>query len=266
MKVLDYSPIPFDGGKLALQDRIKGIFKFGFEWISEMKSQEVLIANLNRVLDKRFTLLRNVPLPDGGVTIPLLLLGSHGVSMLYNSPLRGIYRAQGDTWEIMDSRMRNFKPTKPNLIRRTQLMAKAFETFLQGNGYELSVNGILVFTDPGIHVNSQRSDVRIILMDAIERFASGFVGADQIMTIEDVRAIRNTIEAALLPEEEPDSEPKIVPHQQVTQRVDDSISQALQPLQQRFKFSRRQWSLLAFFFIADVLILIGFVVIILITA
>ena len=101
---------------LNFQDRIKGTFQLGFTWISEMKSQEVLIAHLNRVLDKQFTLLRNVPLPDGGVTIPLILLGPHGVTVIYNSPLRGIYRAQGDSWEIMDNRMRNFKPTKPTLF------------------------------------------------------------------------------------------------------------------------------------------------------
>ncbi len=266
MKVLDYSPIPFDGGNLAFQDRVKGIFQFGFNWISEMKSQEVLIAHLNRVLDNRFTILRNVPLPDGGVTIPLLLMGPHGVTMLYNSPIRGIYRAQADSWEIMDSRMRNFKPAKPNLIRRTELMAKAFENYLKQNGFEIDVNGILVFTDPGIHVNTMRPEIRIILMDAIERFATGFLGAEQVITVEDVRNIRNTLEVALQPEDEPEGAPQIVPHQQVALRVDSGFTQAMKPLQKRLQFSRRQWILLGTIFFVDVLILIGFVIFILITA
>jgi len=266
MKVLDYSPIPFDGGKLSFQDRIKGIFQFGFNWISEMKSQEVLITHFDRVLDKRFTLLRNIPLPDGGVTIPLILLGPHGVTVLYNSPLRGIYRAQGDVWEVMDSRMRNFKPSKPNLIRRTALMAQAFENYLKQSSYELKVDGILVFTDPGVHVNTTRSGVRIILMDAIERFGSGFLGAEQVMTIEDIRTILNTIDTSLQPEEKPEEAAKIVPHQQVAQSVDSGFTQAMGPIQKRFRFSRRQWLLLGIFAIVDVLILIGFVVVILITA
>jgi hypothetical protein len=264
MKVLDYSPIPFDGGKLSFQDRIKGTFQLGFTWISEMKSQEVLIAHLNRVLDKQFTLLRNVPLPDGGVTIPLILLGPHGVTVIYNSPLRGIYRAQGDSWEIMDNRMRNFKPTKPNLIRRTLLMAQAFENFLKKREYEFATNGILVFTDPGIHVNTMRSEVRIILMDAIERFGTGFLQAEQVMTIENVRAIINTIETALQPEEEPDESAKVVPHQQVAQTVDSGFLQFMEPLQKRMRFSSRQWILVGAFLIIDVLVLIGFLIFILI--
>jgi hypothetical protein len=266
MKVLDYSPIPFDGGNLSFQDRIKGIFQLGFTWISEMKSQEVLITHLNRVLDKRFTMLRNVPLPDGGVTIPLILLGPHGVTVLYNSPLRGIYRAQGDSWEIMDNRMRNFKPARPNLIRRTILMAQAFANFLKQNEFDKGTDGILVFTDPGIHVNTMRSEVRIILMDAIERFGSGFLQAEQVMNIDDVMAIINTIEAALQPEDESEESPKVVPHHQVAESVDSKFSQALEPLQRRMRFSRRQWMLLGTFLIIDVLVLIGFVIFILLTA
>lgn len=266
MKVLDYSPIPFDGGNLTFGDRIKGIFQFGFNWISEMKSQEVIIAHLNRILDKRFTLLRNVPLPDGGVTIPLILLGPHGVTMLYNSPLRGIFRAQGDSWEIMDSRMRNFKSSRPNLIRRTSLMAQAFKNFLQQSGFEYDVDGILVFTDPGIHVNTMRSGVRVILMDAIERFGAGFLSAEQVITIEDVSVIRNVIDTALQPEDTTEKTPGIVPHQQVAQRVDSGFLEAVGPLQKRFQFSRRQWTLLGIFFAVDVLILVGFLVFILVTA
>lgn len=266
MKVLDYSPIPFDGGNLSFQDRIKGIFQLGFTWISEMKSQEVLITNLNRVLDQRFTLLRNVPLPDGGVTIPLILLGPHGVTVLYNSPLRGIYRAQGDSWELMDNRMRNFKPTRPNLIRRTTLMAQAFDNFLKQSGFDKGTDGILVFTDPGIHVNTMRPGVRIILMDAIERFGTGFLQAEQVMNIDDVRAIINTIETALQPEDEPEESAKVVPHQQVADSVDSGFLKAMEPLQKRMRFSRRQWILLGTFVIIDVLVLIGFLIFILISA
>jgi hypothetical protein len=266
MKVLDYSPIPFDGGKLSFQDRIKGVFRFGFSWISQMNSQEIMINHLNRVLDQRFTLLRNVPLPDGGVTIPLILLGPHGVTVLYNNPVRGIFRAQGDSWEIMDTRMRNFKSARPNLIRRTSLMAQAFGNFLNQNNIDLDVNGVLVFTDPGIHVNTNRPNVRIILMDAIERFATGFLNAEKVITVEDVRVVINHIESALQPEDETEEKSRIVPHQQVAQSVDAGFTQAMEPLQKRFRFSQRQWILLAFFFVVDVLVLIGFLVFILLTA
>ena len=133
MKVFDYSPIPFDGGKLSFQDRLKGIMQFGFTWVSEMKSQEVVIESLNRVLDNRFTLLRNIPIPDGGVTIPLVLLGSHGITVLYNSIVRGIYNAEGNSWKIMDNRLKDYKHSKPNIITRTSLITQAFNN--PSNGF-----------------------------------------------------------------------------------------------------------------------------------
>jgi hypothetical protein len=266
MKVLDYSPIPFDGGKLPLQGRLKGIARFGLAWVSEMKSQETVVANLGRVLDQRYTLLRNVPLPDGGVTIPLILLGPDGITVIYNSPLRGIFRAAGDSWEIMDNRLRNFKSARPNLITRTLIMTRAFDNFLSQKEYSLETDGVLVFTDPGIHVNTTRSDVRVILMDAIERFGARLLQERQVMGVDDVRAIVNSIEVAMQPVEEAEEVEKIVPHQQVVQTVDSGFLQALAPLQKKMNFSRRQWMLIGAFVLADILILIGFLVIILWTA
>ena len=148
MKVFDYSPIPFDGGKLSFQDRLKGISKFGFSWVSEMKSQEVLVATLNRVLDNHFTLLRNIPLPGKDATISLVLLGPHGVTVLNNNITKGVFRAEGDTWEIMDNRLKNFKTAKPNLITRTKLMKDTFKAFLSEAGLDMEVDEVLVFTDP----------------------------------------------------------------------------------------------------------------------
>jgi hypothetical protein len=266
MKVLDYSPIPFDGGKLSFPERLKGIFRFGFNWVPDMKSQEVFIGMLNRVLVKRFTLLRNVPLPGGGVTIPLVLLGPHGITVMYNSPLRGVFRATGGSWEVMDNRLRNFKPTKPNLITRTLLMTKAFETFLGGCGYALEMDGILVFTDPGLHVNADRPDVRIILMDAIERLGAQLLQTEQVLSMEDVSAIIDSITDALQPEDETDEDNRVVPYEPFVQSVDSGFLQAIEPLQKKFNFSQRQWILLWAFAIVDVLVLIGFVIFILLTA
>ncbi|MBN2043800.1 MAG: hypothetical protein JW757_02170 [Anaerolineales bacterium] len=266
MKILDYSPIPFNGGKLSLQERFKGITRFGFSWVSEMKSQEVVIEILGRLLDNRFTMLRNVPLPEAEIIIPLILLGPQGVVVINNSPMRGIYRASGDSWEIMDNRSRNFKATRPNLITRTLMMTRAFNNFLTQKGYALENDGILVFTDPGIHVNATRSDVRIILVDAVERFASRLLLNRPVMDVEDVRSIIHSLEVAMQPEEEPEAEVKIVPHQQVAQSVDSGFMQAISPLQKRANFSRRQWTLLGAFVLMDILILIAFLVFILWTA
>jgi hypothetical protein len=266
MKVFDYSPIPFDGGNLSFQDRLKGIAKFGFSWVSEMKSQEVMVATLNRVLDHRFTLLRNIPLPGKGITVPLVLLGPHGVTVPYNSITKGVFRAEGDTWEVMDNRLKNFKPAKPNLITRTKLMTDAFKVFLTEAGREQEVDGVLVFTDPGTHVNSSRPDVRIILMDAIDRLGASLLQRPQILTMEDMRSLVDSITNAVQPKDITSEGDRIVPTQQFAENMDSGFMKALAPLQKSAKFSRRQWILLSGFAILDILILVGFVLYILFTA
>lgn len=266
MKVLDYSPIPFDGGNLSLEDRMKGIARFGFTWVPEMKSQELVISNLNRVLDHHFTLLRNVPLPGSNIKIPLVLIGSHGISVLHNNITKGMFRAEGDRWEVMDTRLRDFKPSKPNLIKRTEQMTEAFQHFLIESGVERDVDGILIFTDPGTHVNSNRPDVRIILMDAIERFGVSLLQKPQLMTMEDVRQLVDRITEAVQPEEIREEGDRIVPYQQFAENVDSGFLRALAPLQRRMNLSRPQWILLAIFAVLDVLVLIGFVIFILLTA
>jgi len=270
MKVFDYSPIPFNGGKITIQDRMKGITKFGTSWVSEMKSQELIIETLNRVLDNRFTLLRNIPLPGKNRTIPIVLLGSHGITVINNCIARGIFNTDGNTWKKMDDRIQDFKPSKPNFIHQTTQLSQEFGEFLFEVGSELEVDEVLIFSDPGTHVSaSGRSDVRIILMDAIDKFGTGLIPKPQVLTMEDIRNLIVLITEALQPVEETDESRRIIPYEQAVQfaqTVDSSFMQAIAPIQQRSRFSKRQWVLLWFFAIIDIIILIGFVLYILRTA
>jgi hypothetical protein len=266
MKIFDYSPIPFDAGKLSFQDRLKGISKFGFSWISEMRSQEIVIRALLRVLDNRFVLLRNIPMPGANTTIPMVLLGPHGFTVLNNSALRGVFRATGETWEVIDNKMRDFITARPNLIKRTLLMTQEFGSFLIQCGYTLEIDGVLIFSDPGIHVNTNRPDVRILLIDAIGRFGSQLLQAEQVFSAEKINQIIDSIHIALQPKDEVDEVTKIVPHQQIAQYVDSGFLRVLEPLQKKMNFSRRQWLLLGAIILIDVLVLVGFVLFILRTA
>ena len=266
MKVFDYSPIPFDGGKLSFQDRLKGISKFGFSWVSEMKSQEVVVATLNRVLDNHFTLLRNIPLPGKGVTISLVLLGPHGVTVLNNNITKGVFRAEGDTWEVMDNRLKNFKTAKPNLITCTKLMKDAFKAFLTEAGPDMEMDEVLVFTDPGTHVNSSRPDVRIILMDAIDRLGASLLQRPQILTMEDMRSLVDSITNALQPKDITSEGDRIVPTQQFAENVDSGFMKVLAPLLKGAKFSRERWVLLGVMAFVDIIVLVLIVLYILYTA
>jgi hypothetical protein len=270
MKVLDYSPIPFDGGKLSLQDRLKGISKFGSSWVSEMKSQEFILETLNRVLDNRFTMLRNLPLLKRNKTIPLILLGPYGITVIHNCTARGIFNAEGEVWKEMDNRINDFKTSRPNYIKRTIQITNEFRELIQQIGSEIDVDGVLIFSNPGSHVRiSGRASVRIILMDAINRFGTSLLSKQQILTMENIRNLVVSITEAIQPEDTTDESKRIIPYQQYLEfahNVDESFMRAIAPIEARSRFSKGQWAFLWIFAIIDFLVLIAFVVFVLMTA
>ena len=264
MKVIDLSPIPFETGTISLQDRLRGIMQFGFSWIPEMKSEEVVQTMLGRLLDDGFTLIKNLTLPGVEITIPLILVGPHGLNVIYNSYLRGVYRAKEEDWSVMDNRSRGFKSAKPNLVMRTKLMARAVETFLNDAGYKVDNESALVFTHPGIHVDTQRPAVRVLLFDALERFGARLSQSRRILAPEDVRAVVNALTTR--PQTPEEVAAKTASKPSVTETADARFSQALKPIQKRMNFSKRQWILLGAFVVIDIIVLILFLFFILLSS
>ena len=87
--------------------------------------------------------------------------------------------------------------------------------------------------------------------------------------MEEIRRLIVLITEALQPVDETDESKRVIPYEQAlqfAQNVDTSFMHAIAPIQQKSRFSKRQWVLLWFFAIIDILILIGFVLYILRTA
>ncbi len=171
MKVHDFSEIKTVNGKLNFSDQLQGMFKFGFSWPKDVNAQESLISILQRDIDNRSTLIRNFTLPEADVTIPFILIGPPGIRAILPTRERGIIRAKEDNWLIQSGK--GFKPAKENLLHRTQLFVKATQKFLSNLGYQdVNVEGLLIGLNPGMHVNTVRSVIRVIQADAIRRFGS----------------------------------------------------------------------------------------------
>ncbi len=268
MIVRDFSPIPYKGGDLSFKDRLAGMIQEGFSWPAEMESQEDVIRYLSRSLDRSYTLLRNITLPDLEITIPMILVGPSGITVIYNTPVHGVFRAQGDNWEVLDRRAGGYKPSKPNLVRRTSLMARAVETFVRNKiDTSISVDGVLVCTNVRTHVESRRPDVRVILIDAIERFAARLLEEPATIPTEKrhkiIRAFASYMEST---GEEAEVTEEAPPTKKVAESIDASFEQSLQPLQRTFNFSTRQWIILGGFVLAEIVILLIFLVMIIMTA
>lgn len=240
MRVIDYSEFDLTDGKLSFGDRISGSFRYGFSWPRQMESQQKAIDYLNKVLGNRFTILRNYTLPEIEIPIPLILIGPSGITVIVVSSLAGIFRAKYDSWMQMDNRARKFKPAKPNLITETQLMSKVVSRFLTENSIHIDqMEGVLVFTHPGTHVDAIRPAVRVILVDAIDRFATQLNQTRQIFTVEDVRKVVELFDTRH--QDDVQGEDGIAAGNDFSEREPNALEKVLFRLGNIFNFNRRQW-------------------------
>ena len=193
MKVVDQTPFYKENGELSSIDRVKAIMKFGAGWFKEIEAQKSVIAVLDKALDKNYTLLHNVTPAGLDARIPLILVGPTGVFVMCVTPLIGMFRAKGDQWGTITGNA--FKPERPNLLPRTERMARAIQVFLQRQGYAnlLNVEAVLLCSDPSVHVDSTRPIIRVVMRDALERFAVSITQARVVFSPESVHDVVNRI-------------------------------------------------------------------------
>jgi hypothetical protein len=207
MKIIDDTPyFNHETGEISIIDRGRAMMQYGAHWLKEVEGQQQVIAVLDKVLDKSFTLLHNVVPAGLDARFPLILIGPPGVYVMYVTPLIGMFRAKGDQWGTITGS--NFKLEKPNLLTRTERMARAISVFLQRQGYTtlINVDPILLCSDPSFNVDSIRPIIRVVMRDALERFAISLaqarVGLNQESINDIVQRILNPPKlAAPQPEE-----------------------------------------------------------------
>ncbi len=184
MKLIDRTPFVDTNGQISFADRIRAGMQFGFGWLKVQKAQRELVSRFKRTLSDRFTLLLNATLPDLDVPVPIILVGPPGITVIYVTPLRGVYRARSDQWLEVTADRQN-RRAKPNLITRTALYAGAIRVFLEKHNFtNLPVEGVLVCTDSGMYVESTRPVTRVVLSDAIDMFINGFNQAPAVVSYE----------------------------------------------------------------------------------
>lgn len=212
MKLIDQTPFYSETGEISLVDRGKAMLQFGPAWFKEMEAQKAIVAVFDKVLDKNFTLLRNATPPGLEARIPFILVGPTGVYVMYVTPMKGMFRAKGDEWGSVVGG--TFKPEKPNLLIRTDKMARAVQVYIQRQGYAdiTNVEAILLCSDPSVTVDSLRPIIRVVMSDALERLAVSIAQARVIISPETayniVKRILTPVAAAV---EAPADEATLIP-------------------------------------------------------
>jgi len=215
MKIIDKTPLLDEKGNLGFTQRVQGMLQFGFNWPKELEAQKAIVSYLERQLEKGYTLIRNMPLGSSGIVVPMILIGPTGMYVIDVSHLRGRYEAKGEEWNVEAGN--EYKPAPINLIQRTLRMAKALQAYIERQGVTLAVpiEPVLIAGDPGLHIESERPAIKVMMIDGIKGFVNGLVNGQPVLRADFVldytdriltpRMKQEPIE--LLPEPEPESQP-----------------------------------------------------------
>jgi hypothetical protein len=151
--------------------------------------------------------IRNHTLGASGITVPLAIVGPGGIFAAYVTHLRGTYQAKGDSWGTISGQ--TFKPVAINLLTRTERMARALQAFIERQGVKLPqpVEPVLLTANPGMHVQSLRPIVRVVMVDALERWAASLSSVAPVFTVETAYELADRIVNPRPPkkEEEPEA-------------------------------------------------------------
>ena len=209
MKVVDLSPIRANSNALAqAKNFLIGSFRFGSAWFDDVEAQKIVIEQLDRVLDRRFIVLQNLPLEGLEIPVPLLLIGPTGLSVIYVHAGKGIFRAKQDAWTELNRHSGKFEDSE-NLITCTVEMQKVVDSSLTRQHYaHPPIQAILLFTDPGTHVDSIRPAVRVLMRDALERLGISILQDPVSLNYQDVHRLVGAFDK---PTPVPKTEPRPVP-------------------------------------------------------
>ncbi len=193
MKIIDKTPLLDEKGQLGILQRIQGMLKFGFSWPEELQAQQAIITYFDRQLEKGYTLIRNCTLGQSGIMVPIILLGPTGIYVIHITYLRGRYEVKGDTWNVEAGE--GYKPAPVNLIQRTMRMTKALRAFIerQGTKVPVEIESVLIAADPGLHIESVRPAIKVMMIDGIKSFVSNLATGRPVMSSEHVYELTERI-------------------------------------------------------------------------
>lgn len=265
MKLVDLTDIaerkPRPGGLQSFWNAvIHGLARLGITLEQEGEASETIIRQFGRLLDNRYTMLKNVPLPGVATPIPLILVGPPGVYVINPRGESGIFRAREDSWVEMNRRTQKYEIGRQNLLEQTRTYATAVENYLREKGFSVtSVQPLLIFSNPGVHLESSRPIVRILLIDALERYIVTLAQSQSVIPIETNMALVESLSAPPLPSPAPEPVKK-----SQTPKSPPPLSQPmpLPPFLAKLNLTPKQWAILGVLAGLEILVLIVLILVV----
>jgi hypothetical protein len=202
MKIIDKTPLQDANGNISVFARVQGTLKYGLNWFAELEAQKIVIAQLDRSLEKGFVLIRNFTLPNSEIVIPIILIGAGGIWVIYVTKDKGSFEAKGDQWNIVNADGKAL-PASINFIDRVSKQAIVFQKYLKIQKVEMPnpLEAVLIAADPGAQIESVRPIARVVRSDAIKQFASSLLQARPVWRTDFIHEIAERILDPRPPEE-----------------------------------------------------------------
>jgi len=193
MKIIDKTPFQTPQGNIDFSGRIQGTLKYGFSWYGDVQAQRTVIAQLERLLEKGFVLIRNFTLPGSEIVIPIILLGVGGVTVINITNVKGLFEAKGDQWNTLVNG--RGIPANVNLLNRTAQYARALQVYCNRQKIQIPapIEPVLIAANPGAQVESLRPVARVVMSDAIKQFAGTLLQARPLWRVETVHDMADRI-------------------------------------------------------------------------
>lgn len=207
---------------------------------------------LGQYLDDRFTLVHHVRLPNRKNAIDGVLIGPHGATVLALASDAGRVRCLGDHWYVWNPKIKDFSGADRSPVKQAQSDRTAIEAFLAGRGLGsvIPVDCAVLAFQPSAQVEFMQPAAPIWPSDKIAGLARTLAGQREL--VEWTQA-DNMLKALGLP-------PLGKPWRTLSKP--GTRAQAVRP-RRTAGLQRQQIIFLAAMAVADLLVLIGGLVIVL---
>jgi hypothetical protein len=250
-------------------DQIKQILRFGKP---VQQSEDVIVARFMRSLDDRFIMLRDLQLEGSGETFPPILVGPSGLVVLNVCHAKGFFKVKDETLWEMSKTTHQFGPARPNLIKQSQEHAQKLAGILDAHDKSHpEILPVLIFDNSGVHIETTNPAIRIVLMDGIDNLIASFVNSEEVLQPTEISFLADSLETMANPEKAiPMGEgedffgrdlivpEKIAPTKLPKVRIPTDLS--LPPVEEKLKFTQKQWIILTVLLVMTIVVLLGAIV------
>jgi len=275
MKLVEPSTSKGEGDQLQ---KYTGIFKRVVSKVSTgEQAEQAIIARFLRSLDNRYIMFHNLQVGSPGVPFPPILIGPPGLFLINISHEKGFFKATEDFWWEMDKRTRSFNPSPTNLIKQTMEFAQKLGMLMDVHGKaHPEIIPILIFANPGVHVESAKPSIRIVLMDGVDNLIANLFRGGEMLRYNEVNYLSDALEVMANPEkaipqgqgEDFFGQDLSVPEKKTPPKmptINLPTEMPLPSIGDKLKLTRKQWVMVAILLFFTIMILLAVILFILST-